>query len=102
MPCGLVLCVVVLGVLLLLRRVRAVVTSTSSTKGCGLVSRVGAGGVGVGEVVGAAVEGEGRLGEGWVQRLGRSWRAPQTPEQGVIHPPRNPAGPQQRTLRRRT
>lgn len=97
MPCGLVLRVVVVGGVLLLRRwVRAVVPPTTTAEGRCLVSGVGAGGVWVGDVVGAAVEAEGRLREGRVQRLRRSRGAPQTPKQRVIHPPRNPAEPQRK------
>lgn len=45
----------------------------------------GGGQVGVGDVVRASVQGEGRLREGGMQGLSRGVRAPQATEQCVIH-----------------
>lgn len=69
---------------------RSVVNSVMRSSEAALLPRVAAGRrgswkVGVGDVVGATVQGQGGLGERRVQGLGRGVRAPKASEQRVIH-----------------
>lgn len=69
---------------------RSGVNSVMGSSEATLLPRVAAGWrgsreVGVGDVVGTAVQGQGGLGERWVQGLGWGMRAPKASEQRVIH-----------------